>query len=242
MSTNFLALLPFLAALQRKQSSPSSQDQDAGNPPNNPYALDAQGDSVDDIASGMRAGAPNQSQAQNDQSMQQPGAPSYDSTEAKANGRTVTLTRLQYDEDPNMGGTETTETRTGNHPFRDNNPGDIGYGKTARSHGAVGQDGKVAIFPNSDAGFEALGELLTGPLYRNLSMDDAIAQYAPPSENDTAAYQAAVRRAVGVSGDTLMSSLTPDQLQSMKQVIARVEGFNQPGTVTKSRKMIPNYP
>src|SRR5215831_6541113 len=113
MSTNFLALLPFLAALQRKQSSPSSQDQDAGNPPNNPYALDAQGDSADDIASGMRAGDPNQSQAQTDQSMHQRGA--YDSTQAKRNGRTVTLTRLQYDEDPNMGGTETTETRTGNH-------------------------------------------------------------------------------------------------------------------------------
>jgi hypothetical protein len=169
-------------------------------------------------------------------------ASSYDSTSGTASGTTVTLTRTQYGDDPNVGGTMRTENRTGTHAFRDNNPGNIEYGDFAKANGAVGQDGRFAIFPTSEAGFRALSTLLTGQSYRTLTLDAAIARYAPPSENDTAAYQAAVRAAVGVSGDTRLSSLTADQLQRMTQAIARIEGFTQQGTVRTGTRLIPNYP
>jgi hypothetical protein len=181
----------------------------------------------------QRTGAQPQAQQQ---------APDYDSTSASASGTTVTLRRLRYGSDPNMGGTMTTETRTGTHAFRDNNPGNIEYGAFAKANGAVGQDGRFAIFPTAEAGLQALQTLLMGSGYRNLSVDAAIARYAPPSENDTAAYQAGVRRAVGVTGETLISSLTADQLQRMIQAIARIEGFQQQGTVRTSRTLAPNYP
>ena len=86
---------------------------------------------------------------------------------ATASGQTVTITAASFDPETGMG-TITTETRTGNHPFRDNNPGDVEAGAFANAHGAIGNDKGIAIFPNSDVGFEALHSLLSGPAYNGL--------------------------------------------------------------------------
>ena len=144
-------------------------------------------------------------------------------TTATANGNTVTITTTNGD-------TKTVETRTGTHAFRDNNPGNIRDGNFAQSNGAVGNDKGFAIFPSSDKGFKALDTLLLGSSYQKLTVDQAINRYAPPSENDTATYQATVRNAVGVSGDTRMSALSAEQRGGMEHAIAQHEGFYVPGT------------
>jgi len=143
-----------------------------------------------------------------------------------ANGTTVTITTFDVRKL-----TLSSEKRTGTHAFRDNNPGNIRKGKFATKNGAIGKDGGFAIFPNSEAGFNALGNLLGTPSYQSLTLDQAINRYAPPSENDTSTYQSAIRDATGVSGDTSMSSLNSVQIGNMEQGIAQHEGFFVPGTV-----------
>ncbi len=160
-------------------------------------------------------------------------APEKPTVTATATGTTATITRTYdyFDGDAVVEYGEV-ETRTGNHPFRDNNPGDIVGGTFSKANGAVGTDGRFAIFPNAATGFQALTNLLMTSTYQNLSIDAAIVRYAPPIENDTKAYQAGVAAAVGAPGQTRLSNLSASQLGNMVQAIARIEGFFQAGTVT----------
>jgi hypothetical protein len=70
---------------------------------------------------------------------------------------------------------------------RNNNPGDIEWGKFAESHGAA-HIGRFAKFPSPEAGFAAMKVLFCGPAYLNLTVAEAIAKWAPSTENDTARY------------------------------------------------------
>lgn len=116
--------------------------------------------------------------------------------------------------------------RTGARNWRNNNPGNIEYGKFAKSAGAVGSDGRFAVFPSYEAGREAKAKLLfESPGYRSKTIAGAIDRYAPPFENNTNAYTNAVARAVGVSADTPVSELTQEQRVRMLNAMERVEGF-----------------
>ena len=75
---------------------------------------------------------------------------------------------------------------------RNNNPGNIEYGSFAKRYGATGSDGRFAIFPDAEHGFNALNALLSSPAYRGLTVAQAIAKYAPANENDTQNYIAMV--------------------------------------------------
>jgi hypothetical protein len=82
----------------------------------------------------------------------------------------------------------------GSRAQRNNNPGNIEYGEFAKSHGAVGIEKtnahtkpRFAVFETSTAGFVALRALLVRN-YSKLSVKEALAKYAPASENDTATY------------------------------------------------------
>lgn len=44
--------------------------------------------------------------------------------------------------------------------FRNNNPGNIEFGPFARQAGAVGSDGRFAVFPDMNAGKHAMVRLL----------------------------------------------------------------------------------
>lgn len=110
--------------------------------------------------------------------------------------------------------------------WRNNNPGNIEYGKFARSMGAVGTDGRFAVFPTLESGTAAQQHLqFESPAYKNLTVLQAINKYAPPSENNSTAYANAVANAAGVSLDTPMSSLTPDQRAAFMAAQQQVEGF-----------------
>lgn len=122
-----------------------------------------------------------------------------------------------------------TERRTGSRAWRNNNPGNIEYGSFARSQGAVGSDGRFAVFPSYEAGRAAKESLLFDSKgYKNKTIAEAIARYAPAFENDSAAYARTIARAAGVPVTTLLSELSPDQRQVLLSAMESVEGF-KPG-------------
>lgn len=119
--------------------------------------------------------------------------------------------------------------REGTRAWRNNNPGNIEYGNFARSQGAVGTDGRFAVFPTYEAGRAAKAQLLWGSKgYRGMTIGQAINRYAPPFENNTAGYASTVARAAGAATNTPMSSLTAAQRKLMLDAMERVEGF-RPG-------------
>lgn len=116
--------------------------------------------------------------------------------------------------------------RSGARNWRNNNPGNIEYGAFAKAQGAIGTDGRFAVFPSYEQGRTAKAALIfEGKGYRDKSIAGVISRYAPSFENDTGAYTAAVARAVGVSPDTPVQELTPAQRTRMLNAMERVEGF-----------------
>lgn len=87
----------------------------------------------------------------------------------------------------------------GTRAQRNNNPGNIEFGGFAQSCGSLRAEsqGRFAVFPSADAGFHALETLLLSSAYRDLSVQQAIHRYAPPSENDTTNYVQQVCRWCG---------------------------------------------
>jgi hypothetical protein len=151
------------------------------------------------------------------------GAPNTTgASSAIGNGSSVTYT--------NPDGTTTTLSG-GSLAWRNNNPGNIIYGPFAQSQGAVGSNNGFAVFPDAATGNAALNNLLNTQTYQNLSVNAAIARYAPAFENNTAAYQSFVTNTLGVSGTTSMSSLSSTQMQALQGAIRQHEGYI-PGTVT----------
>jgi hypothetical protein len=115
----------------------------------------------------------------------------------------------------------------GTAAWRNNNPGNIEYGDFAKRNGAIGTDGRFAIFPDEATGRRAIASLLQTNKYRNLSMADAVKRYAPPHENDTEAYRAALSRNTGIALDKKMGQLSDAEMERVVKEIQRIEGWKQ---------------
>ena len=117
------------------------------------------------------------------------------------------------------------------------------YGAFAKAHGAIGTDGRFAIFPTEEAGrrakealiFESNGgkRLPNNPLdygagigYRDKTLTQMIAAYAPASENNTRAYQQRVLAAVG-GRNKQMRNYTPAERKAIMQAMLVVEGWKE---------------
>ena len=129
-----------------------------------------------------------------------------------------------------------THRRTGTRPWRNNNPGNISYdnGGYAKGQGAIGTDGRYAIFPTAEMGIAACKNLLFSPnsKYINLSMRDAINRYAPSNENNTEKYIQDVARITNTSPETLLKDLTTDAAKDeFLKAIFKVEGFYTKGKI-----------
>lgn len=109
---------------------------------------------------------------------------------------------------------------------RNNNPGNIEFGDFARAQGAVGTDGRFAVFATPEAGRAAQEALLfSSDGYSGLTIGQALNRYAPPSDgNDTSSYTTTVTQAVGAGADTPLASLSPEQRSAMLDAMAQVEG------------------
>jgi hypothetical protein len=86
------------------------------------------------------------------------------------------------------------------------------------------------VFPDEDAGTDALHHLLGSDAYQKLNINNAIARYAPEFEDNTAAYRASITQGLGVPGTTQLSQLSDAQLGVLTNTIRRVETW-QPGRV-----------
>lgn len=113
----------------------------------------------------------------------------------------------------------------GDRAMRNNNPGNIEYGNYARSQGAIGTDNRFAVFPDRVTGTKAQAGLIFGSKgYRNLTLREAIAKYAPSFENNTARYAATVSAVSGVSLDTKMKDVPADKRMAVVGAMQAVEG------------------
>lgn len=134
----------------------------------------------------------------------------------------------------------------GNWNWRNRNAGNISDGDFAKSRGRVDQSGakgnqkRFAVFPTFAAGRKAKKELLfEGQNYRNLDLKAAIARYAPPHENNTAAYQKKVLSAVGAN--KRMSDYTAAEREIIMDAIQSQEGSVKSGKVTVLKAPTKNY-
>ncbi|RWX70512.1 hypothetical protein EN780_03040 [Mesorhizobium sp. M4B.F.Ca.ET.089.01.1.1] len=91
--------------------------------------------------------------------------------------------------------------------------------------GSIGTDGRFAVFGSRLTGARAQASLMFGSKrYANLTLREAIAQYAPPKENNTAAYVAAVAAAAGVSPDTKLKDIPAEKRAAVIAGMQAVEG------------------
>ena len=98
----------------------------------------------------------------------------------------------------------------GTRPQRNNNPGDIEFGKFTQAHGATAGDPRFAIFPDHDSGFAAMRSLFQSGGYKGLTVSQALNRWAPPVENQTNVYITNVCTWTGLTADTVIDDLVND--------------------------------
>lgn len=88
---------------------------------------------------------------------------------------------------------------------RNNNPGNIVYSPANNWQGQIGHDGRFVTFSSPEYGIRALGLLLTKYMSQGYnSVSSIINHWAPPNENDTAAYIADVSATTGISANAIV--------------------------------------
>jgi hypothetical protein len=95
----------------------------------------------------------------------------------------------------------------GSRPYRNNNPGDIEWGKFAAAHGATGGDPRFAIFPDLATGYACMLALFQSNGYAGLTVEEALNKWAPPVENQTNIYVEHVCQWVPCNPTDLISTL-----------------------------------
>jgi hypothetical protein len=108
---------------------------------------------------------------------------------------------------------------------RNNNPGNIEFGPFAQQMGAVGTDGRFAIFPTPEAGAQAAEALLVSYMGRGVNtVQGIIDRWAPPSEatnaQNRAVYIQSVANSLGVRPD---QPLMPQHIQGLARAMFNVE-------------------
>lgn len=162
--------------------------------------------------------APSQRDATaNNPSTHHPSNPSeQEYTSAAALGRDVVYTAADGRRVRRTGGTRA---------WRNLNPGNIRYSEFSRNAGAIGQAGGFAVFPDEETGTRAISSLLRGQSYNNLTIARAITRYAPPSENNTAAYHRRIQQITGLNINRRISDLSDGELSHVVDAIRAIEGW-----------------
>lgn len=162
--------------------------------------------------------APSQRDATaNNPSTHHPSNPSeQEYTSAVALGRDVVYTAADGRRIRRTGGTRA---------WRNLNPGNIRYSEFSRNAGAIGQAGGFAVFPDEETGTRAISSLLRGQSYNNLTIARAITRYAPPSENNTAAYHRRIQQITGLNINRRISDLSDGELSHVVDAIRAIEGW-----------------
>jgi hypothetical protein len=124
------------------------------------------------------------------------------------------------------------QVRTGgDRNWRNNNPGNIEYGPFAIKYGAIGSDGRFAIFPSEQQGRMAQDALLKSKNYANLSLSDAIKRYAPSNENDPKSYANQIMKSTGLDLSRPYASLSSAEQGKVLDAMRQIEG-GRAGTIS----------
>lgn len=110
----------------------------------------------------------------------------------------------------------------GSRAWRNNNPGNLRYYDFARSHGAIGEAGGFAVFPDEQTGMDALRALLRTNTYQVLTIQQAICRYAT---YDTARYIQQLKKLTGLTSQTKLKNLNDKQLLAVANAIRTIEGW-----------------
>lgn len=113
--------------------------------------------------------------------------------------------------------------------IRNNNPGNIRHGQDWQGMAPEQTDRDFVQFITPEMGIRALAKVLATYESRGLrTVRTIISRWAPPEENDTESYIAAVSKEVGVNPDTPLESAL--HLPRLMQAIIRHENGQQPYT------------
>jgi hypothetical protein len=141
---------------------------------------------------------------------------------AFANGNTTTV--------KNADGSLTEQK--GTRAARNNNAGNMEYGEAAKALGATGSDGRFAVFPDKATGDKAKEKMFfEGKNYKDKTLSEATARWAPSSENDTQKYTDVLTKAGG-GENKKMSEYTPEQRKSIMSAMEKHEGNKLTSTKT----------
>lgn len=173
--------------------------------------------SVDELRDRLTSAPPQHDATPNNPSTHHPRNPSeQEYTSAVALGRDVVYTTADGRRIRRTGGTRA---------WRNLNPGNIRYSEFSRNAGAIGQAGGFAVFPDEETGTRAISSLLRGKSYNNLTIARAITRYAPPSENNTAAYHRRIQQITGLNINRRISDLSDGELSRVVDAIRAIEGW-----------------
>lgn len=96
--------------------------------------------------------------------------------------------------------------------YKNNNPGNIEY--VGQPGAEPSEDGRFAKFATPEAGYADLHRVIG--LHKDDTLEKYLTAYAPPSENDTAAYVAHASKALGVTPDTPVSKIDRAKLAAFQ--------------------------
>lgn len=128
------------------------------------------------------------------------------------------------------------EASGGSRAWRNNNPGNLEDGNFARNNGAIGTDGRFAIFPDTVTGFNAMASLLATNSYQKLTIEGAINRYAPPNENNVENYLKSIEIQTGFPRSTPMNNLSKDNLLHLAKAMAKHEG-----NLSGKKRLVPKH-
>ena len=113
----------------------------------------------------------------------------------------------------------------GHRNWRNNNPGNLEYGKFTKEHGAIGTDGRFAIFPSMNDGYIAQVALLSGDKYKNLTLSQALKRFAPAFENNTRRYLNYLKENTGIRSNQKLRRLSWSKKVELVKYMAKFEGM-----------------
>lgn len=114
--------------------------------------------------------------------------------------------------------------------IRNNNPGNIEWIEDLahRWRGMISKDGRYGVFDTAANGIRAIGGELKASIRKGQTLGQAITEWAPPPENNTAAY---IADAVAGTRSNADSRLVVSMLPALALVIIKHENGQQPYNV-----------
>jgi hypothetical protein len=111
----------------------------------------------------------------------------------------------------------------GTKAWRNNNPGNMRYkGGFAIRHGAIGEAGKMAVFPTETSGRKALIDLLKSTNYNNLKITELPEKY---DKDNAQEYRRMLLSISKLDPNKRIKDLDTNEFDRLREAIERIEGW-----------------